>query len=204
MSIPKSVKAIKEDTQKLGSDMVSDQSIGELLGALVATKPAGSFLELGTCTGLASAWMLDGMDKHSSLITVDDDARTTAVAHKHLAKDPRISIKTQDGLELLKDLQSEQFDLIFADTWPGKLEQPELALNLLKTGGMYIIDDMNNRLKETLEPVAGVPDLVLQKIPQQLHALKVFLESQDDLRCATLAYGTSIMICTKLSQENLT
>lgn len=202
MNIPKSVKAIEEDTQKLGSDMASDQSIGQLLRALVATKPAGSFLELGTCTGLASAWMLDGMDKHSSLITVDNDATTTAIAHKHLAKDSRISIKTQDGLDLLKDLQGEKFDLIFADTWPGKLEQPELALNLLKTGAMYIIDDMNNRFKEKLEPVAGVSDSVLQKIPQQLRDLKVFLESQDDFRCATLDHGTGVMICTKLSKEH--
>ena len=204
MSIPTSVKAIKEETQKLGSDMASDHSIGELQRALVATKPAGSFLELGTYTRLASAWMPNGMDNHSSLVTVDDDATTTAIAHKHLAKDPRISIKRQDGLELLQELQGEQFDLTFADTWPGKLEQPELALNLLKTGGMYIVDDMNHSLKETLEPVAGVSDWVLQKIPQQLRDLKVFLELQDDLRCATLAYGTGVMICTKLSQENLT
>jgi predicted O-methyltransferase YrrM len=53
--------------------MASEPLVGALLRTLVASKPAGRFLELGTGTGVATTWMLDGMDPASALTTVDTD-----------------------------------------------------------------------------------------------------------------------------------
>lgn len=49
--------------------MGSDHLTGSLLRTLVASKPSGMVLELGTETGLATAWLLDGMDAQARLIT---------------------------------------------------------------------------------------------------------------------------------------
>ncbi|MEO8607263.1 MAG: class I SAM-dependent methyltransferase [Chloroflexota bacterium] len=139
---PPSLEAIQQDTLALGFTMASDPLTGSLLRTLAASKRASRFLELGTGTGLSTAWILDGMDGESTLLTVDNDSALTAIAQKHLADDVRLTIHTMDGIALLESLQGEQFDFIFADTWPGKFDRLDLALNLVKIGGFYIVDDM--------------------------------------------------------------
>jgi predicted O-methyltransferase YrrM len=42
----------------------------------------------------------------------------------------------------LQSLEGEYFDFIFADTWSGKYRFLDEALQLIKPGGFYIIDDM--------------------------------------------------------------
>jgi len=44
-----------------------------MLRTLAASKPGGRFLELGTGTGIATAWLLEGMDERSTLISIDND-----------------------------------------------------------------------------------------------------------------------------------
>lgn len=139
---PAILDAIQQDTTALGFTMASDPLTGSLLRTLASSKRTARFLELGTGTGLSTAWILDAMDGESTLLTVDNDPKLTAVAHKHLADDVRLTIQTTDGIALLESLQDEQFDFIFADTWPGKFDRLDLALNLVKVGGFYIVDDI--------------------------------------------------------------
>jgi predicted O-methyltransferase YrrM len=54
--------------------MASEPRTGSLLRTLAAAKPKGRFLELGTGTGIATAWLPAGMDAGSMLTTVDTDA----------------------------------------------------------------------------------------------------------------------------------
>ena len=122
-NLPSQIKAIEKETHTLGFEMASDYFTGSLLRTLVASKQVGKFLEIGTGTGLATAWMLSGMDEKSTLLTVDKSPAVTAIAEKYLNHDSRLDIRTQDGLTLLEELQGEHFDLIFADTWPGKLKK---------------------------------------------------------------------------------
>ena len=81
---PAVLPEIEEATRQLEFDMGSDYQTGILLRTLAATKPGGRFLELGTGTGLATAWILDGMDRDSRLITVDIDPACLEVAKRHL------------------------------------------------------------------------------------------------------------------------
>lgn len=142
LKLPSILDAIQRDTHALGFTMASEPLTGSLLRTLAASKKASRFLELGTGTGLSTAWILAGMDQKSTLLTVDNDASLTAIAQQHLGHDTRLSIQTMDGIALLESLQGEKFDFIFADTWPGKFDRLDLALNLVKVGGFYIIDDM--------------------------------------------------------------
>jgi predicted O-methyltransferase YrrM len=124
--------------------MASDRATGMLLRTLAASKPGGRLLELGTGTGLATAWLLDGMDPTAQLLSVDNDLSVQSIAAAYCGEDPRLTLVTEDGDALLVRLAAEgaRFDLIFADTWPGKYRLLEETLGLLNPGGFYIVDDL--------------------------------------------------------------
>ena len=63
---PAVLAAIWSDTEKAGFALPSDYKLGGLLRVLAASKPGGRLLEIGTGTGLAAAWLLDGMDARPS------------------------------------------------------------------------------------------------------------------------------------------
>jgi predicted O-methyltransferase YrrM len=194
---PPQLDAIREDALELGFAMSSDELTGRLLSTLAASKPGGRMLELGTGVGFASAWLLWGMDASSTLITVDNNPRLSEIAKKHLGQDARITIRTEDGLSFLKRA-STRFDLIFADTWPGKLERPELALDLLNPGGFYVVDDMND-VTGLPAAVPGVDDETLRRIPEQWARLIATLESRPHLRLTKLHWSTGLIIATRLA-----
>jgi predicted O-methyltransferase YrrM len=139
---PRTWHALRAATERLGFSMPSDARTGALLRMLAASKPGGRLLELGTGTGLATAWLLDGMDASAQLVTVDHDERVQSLARKTLGHDARIEFLLDDGVRFLHRQTAMSFDLIFADAWPGKYEARELAMGLVKPGGFYVGDDM--------------------------------------------------------------
>jgi predicted O-methyltransferase YrrM len=68
---PHQLESIRLRTTELQFGMASEPLVGALLRALAASKPGGRLLELGTGTGIATAWLLDGMDADATLISVD-------------------------------------------------------------------------------------------------------------------------------------
>ncbi len=111
---------------------------------LVASKPKGRVLELGTGVGQSAAWMLDGMCPDSRLTSVDAAPRQLEAAKRVLGSDRRVTFVTRDGAAFLEECR-ETFDLIFADAWPGKFTHRERAIALLRPGGLYVIDDLTLR-----------------------------------------------------------
>lgn len=183
---PPQFDAILHDTAALGFAMASEPLTGALLRTLAASKPDGQFLELGTGTGVATAWLLGGMDSASTLLTVDSDPAVVAIARKHLGHDPRVRFHVTAGDAFLASLAGKvTFDLIFADTWPGKYDHLEDALALLKRGGLYIIDDMLPQPNWPEGHTAKVQTLIRQ------------LEARPDLVLVKLRWATGIIIATK-------
>lgn len=183
--LPKRIPAIELDTLGSGFSMASDHQTGSLLRTLVATKRGGRVLELGTGTGLSTCWMLDGMDAEASLTTVDIDLTFVGVAQKHLSGDDRVKFHVRDGSDFLRGEAGKKYDFIFADTWPGKYWDLDLALGLLEVGGLYVIDDML--------PQENWPE----DHPSKVSALLEVLEGRDDLVITKLAWSTGIVIATK-------
>lgn len=134
--------AIYEESRNEGFDLVSEPMTGCLLRTLVSSKPGGSFLELGTGTGAATAWILDGMDLRSSLVTVENDP------------------------------------------WPGKYDNLESALGLLKEGGFYVVD---------MDPQATWPPGHEAKVAALLHDLT----ARRELRLTKLSWASGIVIATR-------
>jgi len=141
-NIPPAYNLILRETEAEGFTMPSDIKTCSLLRTLAASKPHGKFLELGTGTGLSTAWILDGMDTHSKLLSIDNELKFQRIAEKFLGDDSRLELIHEDGEKWIRENEDLKFDFIFADTWPGKYNLLEETLSFVKTGGYYIIDDM--------------------------------------------------------------
>ena len=142
MHLPRQLSAILARTEELEFNMASEQHTGALLQVLAGSKPGGKLLELGTGTGIATAWLLSGMDEPATLISVETDERVQAVAREVLGSDPRLDLILEDGATFIRHQSEKAFDLIFADAMPGKFEVLEETLKLIKPGGFYVIDDL--------------------------------------------------------------
>jgi predicted O-methyltransferase YrrM len=167
--------------------MSSDLQTGSLLRTLVAAKPNGNFLELGTGTGLSLAWIVEAMDENSKVISIDTSKVCQAIAKKHFAADDRVNIICEDANVWIKANQHEKFDLIFADAWPGKYEALEETLALVKPGGLYIIDDMLHQPNWPTGHEKNAERLIEE------------LESRTDIQLTKLNWSTGIVIVSKIN-----
>ncbi|WP_293743604.1 O-methyltransferase [uncultured Pedobacter sp.] len=182
---PKAYQQINTATMASGFNMASDVLTCSLLKTLAASKPSGSFLELGTGTGLSTAWILDGLDKQSTLISIDHDAKFLAIAKDYLGDDDRLTLVNTDGAEWFKENEGKKFDYIFADTWHGKYLLLDEAIAMLNKGGLYIIDDML--------PQQNWPDGHQEKANKLIKDL----ESRDDLHLTKQLWATGIVVGVK-------
>ncbi|MFC5625257.1 O-methyltransferase [Algoriphagus winogradskyi] len=183
---PRAHATIEAKCQEIGFDKPSDIYIGTLLKSLVASKPCGNFLELGTGIGLSLSWMTDGMDDCGNIISIDTDPQLTEIVSHFFMLDPRVDILCQDGSEWINNYSGDKFDLIFADAWPGKFSDLDKVLELVKIGGIYIIDDMNEQ--------PNWPDGHAQKVKKLVSTL----EAREDFCMTKMDWSTGIILMTKL------
>ncbi|MFY0687174.1 MAG: class I SAM-dependent methyltransferase [Cyclobacteriaceae bacterium] len=185
LNIPAHYAELVNRSQKDGFTMPSDDYIGSLLRTLITSKPGGHLLELGTGMSLSLSWMIDGMDDRSTLISVDNDPNLIAIAKEYYANDSSVRLICADGAEWINNYKGPKFDLIFADAWPGKYSELNETLDLLKTGGFYVIDDMSFQSNWPDGHEAKVMWLIDQ------------LEKRNDLRLTKLDWSTGVIIATK-------
>jgi predicted O-methyltransferase YrrM len=184
---PPALGAIWHDTQAMGFNMASEPLGCSMLRSLAASKPAGKLLELGSGTGLSTAWLLSGMDSRSQLTTIDNDPAVLTVLRKHLGADPRLQVLCAEGDDYIPSIKNQSFDLIFADAWAGKYRLVDETLALLKPGGFYVVDDMR--------PQPNWPEG---------HGLKAAgliasLERRDDVVLTKLSWASGLVIAVKIN-----
>lgn len=182
---PGVLDAVYRDSELAGFTMGSEPKTGSFLRALAASKPGGRFLELGTGTGIGTAWLLAGMDLSSHLDSVDSDPTVQEVARRHLGHDARVTFHVADGGTFLEQSRSQEFDFIYADAWPGKFSHLGLALSLLRTGGIYLVDD--------LLPQPNWPEGHAPKVPVLISEL----ECQHGFVATKLAWASGLMILVR-------
>jgi predicted O-methyltransferase YrrM len=182
---PSAYDSIKKATEACGFLQMSEISTCTLLKTLAASKPASKLLELGTGTGLATAWILDGMDADSTLISLDNDETLLSIAKENLGVDRRLTLMCTDGGEWIKRNTRQKFSFIFADTWPGKYTHLEETLQMLESGGIYIIDDML--------PQTNWPDGHSDKVANLISTL----DSRDDLAVTKMGWASGVVIVVK-------
>ena len=185
--IPAIYPELLKITEEVGFSMPSDVSCGNLLETLIASKPNGIFLELGTGTGLSLAWMLQGMQLDSKVISLDNDEQLIRLVESSFKGEKRLELLCTDGGEWVSSYEGDGFDLIFADTWAGKYTHLEKTLEMVKEGGYYIIDDMN--------PQPNWPEGHEEKAKQLVETL----EKREDYIITKLDWSTGIIIAVKQS-----
>ncbi|GAA0880176.1 hypothetical protein GCM10009119_31460 [Algoriphagus jejuensis] len=183
--LPKFYAEIHKATIDNGFTMASDLATGSLLRTLAGNKPKGKFLELGTGTGMSTAWILEGMDRNSSLISIDFDEQFLSIASAFLGEDPRLNLELIDGEKWVKSNRGKSFDYIFADTWHGKYLLLDEVLEMLTIGGLYIVDDML--------PQDNWPDGHAEKAEKFVEKL----DSMPNLNLTKLNWSTGIIIATR-------
>ena len=185
LQLPLAYPDIEIATKQSGFTMASDVLTGSLLRTLAASKPSARFLELGTGTGLSTAWILDGMDADSTLVSIDNEAMFLDIARQFLGNDKRLQLILTDGGGWVEQNIDQKFDYIFADTWQGKYIALDEVLTMLNKGGLYIIDDML--------PQPNWPEGHEQKA---FHLVD-YLGKREDLILAKQAWSTGIIIAVK-------
>ena len=187
--LPDALAAIEADTARCGFAMPSERRTGSLLRMLAASKPAGRFLELGTGTGLATAWLLDGMDGASRLTSIDIDRRVSAVAKRHLGRDRRLDLVVGDADQWLRQAGAASYDLIFADAMHGKYVMFDHAWRRLGQGGIYVADDM---LPQANWPVGH---------QARVDGLLDLLDARADCAVTRLTWTTGLVIAVRTSEK---
>lgn len=183
--LPRALEVLERETRQLGFSMPSERQTGALLRALAAMKPGGRLLELGTGTGLATAWLLDGMDQSARLDSVDKAPAVLEIARRHLGADERVTFHECGGEQFISDATPATYDLIFADAWPGKYSHLDETLALLKLGGTYLIDDMSPQPNWP-----GGHEVKAERLAAEL-------EGRENLAVCRLLWSTGVMVCAR-------
>ncbi|WP_030302012.1 O-methyltransferase [Streptomyces katrae] len=191
-TFPDSLPALRAAAREAGFDMSCEERTGSLLALLAAARPGGRILELGTGVGEGTAWLLSGMDSASSLVTVELDEVVQEVAREQLRSDPRVTFVAGDGAEWLQTYDGEPFDLVFADTWPGKFTHLERTLELVASGGTYLIDD--------LSPQPGWP----AGHGAAVQRLLTDLEEREDFHSVRMAWASGLLMAVRSSHARIT
>ncbi|CAL9354131.1 tRNA 5-hydroxyuridine methyltransferase [Streptomyces sp. enrichment culture] len=184
-TFPAALPALRTAAREAGFTMSCEERTGSLLAALAAARPGGRVLELGTGVGEGTAWLLSGMDGAARLVTVELDAAVQEVARERLGSDPRVTFVTEDGGRWLEDYAGEPFDLVFADTWPGKFTHLDRALELVAPGGTYLVDD--------LAPQPGWPEDHAASVERLLAELT----ARRDFRSVRLAWASGLLMAVR-------
>jgi predicted O-methyltransferase YrrM len=183
--MPVQYENIAEATKAIAFNMASDMQTGSLLKTLAASKLSGRILELGTGTGLATSWIVDGMDERTKLITIENNTLLLDIARKAL-QDSRVAFVLADGYAWIQTYSGEKFDMVFADAMPGKYDLFEETIGLVKVGGFYIIDDML--------PQPNWPEGHADKVERFIGELG----ERNDIILTKLNWSTGIIIVTKI------
>ncbi len=184
--LPQNYESIQAASKRINFSMPSDLQTGSLLRSLVSSKLNGLFLELGTGTGLSLSWIVEAMGGNSKVISIDNNETYQLIAKEHFDADSRVTIICEDGSKWIKENQDKKFDLIFADAWPGKYDTLDETLNMLKPGGIYLIDDMLPQPNWPLGHQDNVDDLIS------------YLDSRQDFRLTKMNWSTGLIIAIKM------
>lgn len=138
-AFPQLVARAKALAARRGFTKSCTDETGRVLRALAASKPGGKILEIGTGTGVGTAWLADGMCGNARLVSVDIDAERSRDAAAIFAGNENVRVMHADFLAALR---YGPFDLVFADARPAKAEQADVVVQALRAGAIVVLDDL--------------------------------------------------------------
>jgi predicted O-methyltransferase YrrM len=184
-AVPPLVAAATARARQAGFPMSSDPTVGQLLAVLAAHLPEDAWvLELGTGTGVGTAWMVSGLLPRTD-VTVTSVEKDPANAALAAAGDwpSFVRLRCGDALEVLAE--GGAFDLIFADAPGGKWDGLDRTIAALRPHGLLIVDDMTP-LPNWTDTHAAAQDKVRQT-----------LMSAPELTSVELTVGSGVILSAR-------
>jgi demethylmenaquinone methyltransferase/2-methoxy-6-polyprenyl-1,4-benzoquinol methylase len=184
-SLPEPVRLATERAEQAGFTMSCDPGTGRLLSVLAAAVPVkGRVLELGTGTGVGTAWITHGLHGRgdAEVVTVEIDTATAALAAQH-PWPSWVKLLTGDAVDVTRHAGS--FDLIFADAQGGKWDGLATTVAALRPGAHLLVDDMT--------PDEFADDHHARKISE----VRARLLGHPDLTSVEIAWSTGLVLSTR-------
>jgi predicted O-methyltransferase YrrM len=136
--IPPLVEQALALAERTGFTRSCSTETGRLLQVLAGSRGLERVGEIGTGTGVGSAWILSALDPDVSFVTVELDEGRAGAAAELLRDDAAARVLQGDWRETLPS--EAPFDLLFADG--GRAKAHEDVLGLLSPGGILLLDDL--------------------------------------------------------------
>ena len=113
---------------------------GRLLHVLAGRRAVERVAEIGTGTGVGTAWLASALPPGVPLVTAERDERLAGAAAELFAGDPDVDVLQGDWREVLPPYAP--FDLIFVDVGRAK-DDPDAVLALAAPGATIVMDDFS-------------------------------------------------------------
>ncbi len=183
--LPDLVRQAHQQAAATGFTMSCEPETGRLLAVLAAAvPPGGRILELGTGTGVGTAWLVAGLHGRGDVevLTVENDPGTAALV-RAVPWPAFVKLINGDATDVTR--RSGTFDLIFADAPAGKWHGLEKTIAALRPGGRLVVDDMT--------PTRYIDDTHRHKTNQ----VREHLHSHPELTTVEIAWSTGLILSTR-------
>jgi predicted O-methyltransferase YrrM len=140
--VPASVAAAKRRARSVGFRKSCEDEVGHLLSALAAAvPPGGRILEIGTGVGAGLGWLAAGLEGREDveLVAVESDERLAASAREWEWPE-FVSLVVADATTFAFD---GCYDLVFVDAAPVKYGRLAAAVDVVRPGGLLVVDDLH-------------------------------------------------------------
>lgn len=146
---PVLVKLRQESEKFSNKQMLISPDQGALMAMLAQLMNAQSYLEIGTFTGYSTLWMALAMPVDAQITTIDLSARHLDLAQTYW-QEAQVATKitpliapAEQSLQQLCGEKNNYFDIALIDANKSQyIEYYELCLNLVRPGGLIIIDNV--------------------------------------------------------------
>lgn len=192
-------RRLREETELLPNAIMQitpDQ--GEFLRVLIAATGAKKVLEVGVFTGYSSLCMALQLPEDGVLIGCDISDEYTAVARRYWREAGvahKIQLRIAPAIDTLQNLLAEghagSFDFAFIDAdKPSYEAYYEAALQLLRPGGLIVLDNMLQR-GEVVDPHSGHPGV------EAIRAMNDKISRDDRVTAALLPVADGMTLAVK-------
>ena len=140
MSVPPLVGRARAAAAELGFEKSCRDEDGLLLHVLAGRRGVERVAEIGTGTGVGTAWLASALPPGTPLFTTESEAVLAQAAAAIFADDPDVHVLVGDWREVLPS--RAPFDLIFVDGGRAK-DDPDAVLGLAAPGATLVMDDFS-------------------------------------------------------------
>lgn len=188
LKLPNVLQGITSTTEDLELTMGSELRFGSLLRTLAASMLGRRVLQLGTGSGILTAWLLDGMAADGELIGIEPDRQLAAVASRFLSRDGRLRLLPGDWHDQLAGLEPG-FTMAVASSPAALSGQLRETVRLLTPGGLLVAGGLAER-----EDWSGTDRQEAQNLLDRL-------ELQGELQLSVIDWASGVVIGTRVAGE---